>query len=41
MLHRIKWEEDALKNPSEKDKNNQCVLIWEVSQSWLDKNVNF
>lgn len=29
MLHRIKWEEDALKNPSEKAKNNQCVLIWE------------
>jgi len=29
MLHRIKWEEDALKNPTEKDKNNQCVLIWE------------
>ncbi|XP_054287564.1 U4/U6 small nuclear ribonucleoprotein Prp3 isoform X2 [Macrosteles quadrilineatus] len=29
MLNRIKWEEDLLKNPTEKDKNNQCVLIWE------------
>uniref|UniRef100_A0A1B6G9V8 U4/U6 small nuclear ribonucleoprotein Prp3 n=1 Tax=Cuerna arida TaxID=1464854 RepID=A0A1B6G9V8_9HEMI len=29
MMHRIKWEEDTLKNPTEKDKNNQCVLIWE------------
>ncbi|RZF45074.1 hypothetical protein LSTR_LSTR002035 [Laodelphax striatellus] len=29
MMHRIKWEEDTVKNPEGKDETNKCDLIWE------------
>ena len=29
MLHRIKWEEETLKDREGLDPNNKCVLVWE------------
>lgn len=29
MLHRIKWEEDLVKNADDKEIPNSCVLVWE------------
>ncbi|XP_052902197.1 U4/U6 small nuclear ribonucleoprotein Prp3 isoform X1 [Anopheles moucheti] len=29
MLHRIKWEEDLVKNADGKEISNSCVLVWE------------
>lgn len=30
MVHRIKWEEDIIKNPDGKEVPNKCVLVWKV-----------
>lgn len=29
MLHRIKWEEDMVKDPDGNEVPNKCVLVWE------------
>ncbi|KAL7293313.1 hypothetical protein TKK_0013086 [Trichogramma kaykai] len=29
MLHRIKWEEDQVKDADGNDMPNKCVLVWE------------
>ncbi|XP_025832417.1 U4/U6 small nuclear ribonucleoprotein Prp3 isoform X2 [Agrilus planipennis] len=29
MLHRIKWEEDIVKDPDGREVPNKCVLVWE------------
>lgn len=29
MLHRIKWEEDKVKDPDGNEVFNKCVLVWE------------
>lgn len=39
MLHRIKWEEDAVKNKSGKEVPNKCCLVWEVSRKCLLTNI--
>jgi len=32
MLHRMKWEDDVIKNKDESEpkSNNKCSLVWEV-----------
>lgn len=30
MLHRIKWEEDMVKDADGKESPNNCVLVWQV-----------
>lgn len=40
MTHRVKWDEDLVKNSEDNEIPNKCVIVWKVSSIILEIHMN-